>query len=75
MRWMGRGAPCTRRTSLVRRSQRKEGEKGKWWEAAVSGVEKVRNTLRFGMIYDAQRDVESTEDKLDVHTKHVVWLE
>ena len=58
-------------------AQRKAGEKGRWWTATVTGVERVRNTLLLAVMYDAQhRDdvVERTEDKLDVRQEHVAWL-
>ena len=56
-------------------AQRKAGEKGRWWTATVTGVERVRNTLLLAVMYDAQHDVvEGTEDKLDVRQEHVVWV-
>jgi hypothetical protein len=56
-------------------AQRKAGEKGRWWTATVTGVERVRNTLLLAVIYDAQDDAaDGTADKLDVRQEHVVWL-
>ena len=55
-------------------AQQKAGEKGRWWKATVTGVEKARNTLLLAVQYDAQYEVEPTADQLDVRTEHVVWL-
>jgi hypothetical protein len=55
-------------------TQRAAGEKGRWWKATVTGVEKARNTLLLAVLYDAQYEVEPTADQLDVRTEHVVWL-
>ena len=55
-------------------TQQKAGEKGRWWKATVTGVERGRNTLNLAVLYDAQYEVEPTADQLDVRTEHVVWL-
>ena len=55
-------------------AQQKAGEKGRWWKATVTGVEKARNTLLLAVLYEAQYEVEPTADQLDVRTEHVVWL-
>ena len=55
-------------------TQQKACEKGRWWKATVTGVERAHNTLLLAVLYDARDDVESTDDRLDVRKEHVVWL-